>query len=207
MSLVLFHHPFSRAAGVLWMLEEVGVPYTLRFIDITRGEQKQPELLSLNPMGKLPTLTDGDTVVSESAAIALYLADRYAPGRLAPPIDDPRRGPYLRWSFFAPSVIEPGVMAKLGSWQYRESAAGWGSHGEMLAAMKSAITGDYILGDSFSMADVVFGGTVRYMLRVASLEPDPVFDAYVARLSARPALKRADERNAAIIAERGLMSR
>jgi glutathione S-transferase len=205
MSLVLFHHPFSRAAGVLWMLEEVGVPYTLRFVDITTGQQKQPELLSLNSMGKLPTLSDGDTVVSEAAAIALYLADRYAPGRLAPPIDDPRRGPYLRWSFFAPSVIEPGVMAKLGGWEYRESSAGWGTHAAMLLAMKSAITGEYILGDTFSMADVVFGGTVRYMLMVGLLEPDPVFKAYVERLSARPALKRADERNAAIVAERGLM--
>jgi glutathione S-transferase len=187
------------------MLEEVGVPYTLRFVDITTGQQKQPELLSLNSMGKLPTLSDGDTVVSEAAAIALYLADRYAPGRLAPPIDDPRRGPYLRWSFFAPSVIEPGVMAKLGGWEYRESSAGWGTHAAMLLAMKSAITGEYILGDTFSMADVVFGGTVRYMLMVGLLEPDPVFKAYVERLSARPALKRADERNAAIVAERGLM--
>lgn len=186
------------------MLEEVGVPYTLRFVDITRGEQKQPELLSLNPMGKLPTLIDGETVVTESAAIALYLADRYAPGRLAPPIDDPRRGPYLRWSFFAPSVIEPGVAAKLGGWDYRESAAGWGSQAAMLEAMRSAVRGGYVLGDAFSMADVVFGGTVRYLRMVGALEPDPVFDAYIERLSARPALQRADARNAQIVEQRGL---
>ena len=76
MSIVLYHHPFSRAAGVVWMLEEVGVPYELRFVDIMKGAQKAAELVALNPMGKLPILVDGDAVVTESAAIGLYLADR-----------------------------------------------------------------------------------------------------------------------------------
>jgi glutathione S-transferase len=147
---------------------------------------------------------DDTTVVTESAAIGLYLADRYAPGRLAPPIDDPRRGPYLRWSFFAPSVIEPGLLAKIGGWNYSESSAGWGAHGAVLEAMRSAVSDGYILGDTFSMADVVFGGTLRYLLTVGSLEPDPTLLAYVERLSARPALQRADALNAAIVKERGL---
>src|SRR5688572_12812227 len=106
MSLVLHYHPFSRASGTVWALEEVGLPYELRFVDILKGAQKSPEILALNPMGKLPILSDGDQVVTEAAAIALYLADRYAPDRLAPRIDDPARGTYLRWSFFSPSVIE-----------------------------------------------------------------------------------------------------
>jgi glutathione S-transferase len=203
-TITLYHHPFSRAAGALWMLEEVGQPYELRFIDILAGEQKQPELIALNPMGKLPTLRDGDTVVTESAAIGLYLADRYAPGKLAPALDDPRRATYLRWSFFSPSVIEPGLMAKLDGWSYRESSAGWGSYDSMILAMKSALRGDYVLGDRFSMADVVFGGTVRYMLMVKMLESDPVFIAYAERLSARPALQRAEARNAEIVQQRGL---
>lgn len=204
MTITLYHHPFSRAAGALWMLEEVGQPYELRFIDISAGEQKQPELIALNPMGKLPTLTDGDAVVTESAAIGLYLADRYAPGKLAPAFDDPRRAPYLRWSLFSPSVVEPALMAKLEGWTYRESAAGWGSYDSMILAMKSALRGDYVLGDKFSMADVIFGGTIRYMLMVKMLESDPVFTAYAERLSARPALQRADARNAEIVRERGL---
>jgi len=203
-SIVLYHHPYSRAAGALWMLEEVGVPYQLEFVDMLAGEQKQPQVLALNPMGKLPILRDGDTVVTEAAAIGVYLADRYASGRLAPPLDDPRRGPYLRWSFFSPSVIEPGLMAKLGGWEYRESSAGWGGYTSMIEAMKSALRGDYILGDTFSMADVIFGGTLRYLMGVGTLEAEPVFTAYVKRLSVRPALGRADARNAAIVRERGL---
>jgi glutathione S-transferase len=204
MSIVLYHHPFSRAAGTIWMLEEVGVPYELRFVDLMKGDQKNPDLLALNPMGKLPTLVDGDTVVTEGAAIGVYLADRYAPGKLAPTLDDPRRGPYLRWSFFAPSVIEPAVMSKLGGWEYRESSAGWGSYAAMLDAMKTAVADGFILGDTFSMADVVFGGTVRFMRMVGTLPPEPVIDAYIERLNARPALQRADAKNAAIVAERGL---
>ncbi|MEI9935593.1 MAG: glutathione S-transferase family protein [Pseudomonadota bacterium] len=205
MSLVLYHHPYSRAATVVWMLEEVGVDYELRFVDMLAGAQKAPELVLLNPMGKLPILTDGDQVVTEVAAIGLYLADRYALGRLAPKPDDPLRGTYLRWSLFAPSVIEPGAMAKLNNWDAKPSQAGWGTHEAMLEAIESAIRDrDYVLGDSFSMADAIFGGTVRYMLRFKMLEPRPALTAYVERLAARPALQRADARNAEIIKEHGL---
>jgi glutathione S-transferase len=205
MSIVLYHHPFSRAAGVIWMLEEVGVPYELRFVDLLKGQQKLPDILGLNPMGKLPILTDGAAVITESAAIGLYLADRYAPGRLAPHLDDPRRGTYLRWSFFAPGVIEPGLLAKAAGWAYKEGQAGWGNHEAMIAAMQSALSDrDYLLGNEFSMADVIFGGTVRFMLMFKMLDPLPAFVAYAERLAARPALKRADARNAAVIEEHGI---
>jgi glutathione S-transferase len=190
------------------MLEEVGVPYELRYVDIMAGAQKAPEIVRLNPMGKLPILTDGDVVVTELAAIGLYLADRHSYGQLAPRVDDPARGTYLRWSFFAPSVIEPGSMAKMAGWTFREGQAGWGSHDAMLSAMESAMApGPFILGDKFSMADVVFGGTVRYMLGFNMLEPRPAFTAYAERLAARPALQRAEARNAAVREEHGLNRR
>ena len=100
MSVVLFHHPFSRAANVVWMLEEVAVEHELRFVDILAGAQKQPEILALNAMGKLPILVDGGAVVTESAAIGLYLADRYSLGKLAPAFDDellPTARAWPRW--------------------------------------------------------------------------------------------------------------
>ena len=205
MSIVLYYHPFSRAANVIWMLEELETPYELRHIDIMKGEQKSPALLALNPMGKLPVLTDGDVVVTESAAIALYLADRHAYGKLAPRVDDPRRGPYLRWSFFAPSVIEPGAMAKQQGWQFKETQAGWGAHQPMIAAMESALAGgNFILGDQFSMADCIFGGTLRFMLMTKMLDATPTFTAYSNRLAARPALQRAEAKNNAMREELGL---
>jgi glutathione S-transferase len=203
--ITLYHHPFSRAAGSLWALEEIGEPYTLKFVDILKGEQKSPEIVALNPMGKLPILVDGDAIVTEAAAICLYLADRYPATALAPPLGDPRRATYLRWSLFAPSVIEPGALARKNKWDFRPGQAGWGEHASMIAAIESALDGRrFLLGDSFSMADVIFGGTLRYMLRFEMLEPRPPFTAYVDRLGERPALQRADARNAAVIAERGL---
>jgi len=203
--ITLYHHPFSRAAGTVWMLEEVGVPYELHHVDLSAGAQKAPEILALNPMGKLPILTDGDLVVTEGAAIGLYLADRYAAGELAPALDDPARGTYLRWALFAPSVVEPGAMARLYQWQFKSSQAGWGDYEAMLSAIESALgRGDYVLGDRFSMADVILGGTLRYMLRFGMVDKRPVFDTYVGRLAKRPALQRADEINAKIVAERGL---
>src|SRR5689334_1894141 len=134
MALKLYHHPHSRAAGVVWTLEEVGQPYELVWVDIMKGEQKAGDVIALNPMGKIPVLVDGGTVVTEAAAISLYLADRYASGRLAPALDDPRRGSYLRWSVFSPSVIEPGSMAKTASWDFKPGQAGWGEYEAMLRA-------------------------------------------------------------------------
>lgn len=207
MAITLYHHPFSRAATAVWMLEEVGVPYELAFVDIMKGAQKSAELLALNPMGKLPILVDGDAVVTESAAIGLYLADRYALGQLAPAPDDPARATYLRWSLFAPSVIEPGAMAKAARWEFKPAQAGWGEHEAMLRAMESALAGgEFLLGPQFSMADVIFGATLRFMLRFNMLEARPAFVAYSERLAARPALQRAEARNLAVAKEHGLQA-
>lgn len=207
MSIVLHHHPYSRAANVVWMLEELGVPYELRWVDIMKGEQKQPDVVGLNPMGKLPVLVDGDVVISESAAIGLYLADRYSYGTLAPKVDEADRATYYRWSFFAPSVIEPGSLAKLRGWTFKASEAGWGEHEAMVKAMEAAVDGrPYLLGERFSMADCIFGGTVRYMLTFKMLEPKPLLAAYADRLAARPAAQRADAKNQAVAKEHGLGS-
>jgi glutathione S-transferase len=205
MAVVLYHHPYSRAANVVWMLEEAGVEYELRWVDIMAGAHKAPEFLAINPMGKLPVLRDGDAVVSESAAIGLYLADRYASGRLAPALDDPARGTYLRWALFAPSVIEPAAAAKSSGGAFNDRAVGWGNYDTMMGAAESAVqAGPYLLGDRFTMADVIFGGTLRYMLMFKMIDPRPALGAYVERLDARPAYQRSAARNAAVMAERGL---
>jgi len=205
MSITLYHHPWSRASGTVWALEEVGVDYRLEFVDMPKGAHKSAELLALNPMGKLPILRDGELVVAESAAVNLYLADRYAMGRLAPAFDDPARGTYLRWALFSPSVVEPGSMAKAAGWEVKEGQAGWGNYDAMIATMESAIgERKFLLGDQFSMADVIFGGTLRFMLSFKMIEPRPVFAAYAERLGERPALQRANARNEAVRKEHGI---
>lgn len=205
MTITLYHHPFSRAATCVWMLEELGKDYELRYVDLMAGAQKSSDFLVLNPMGKLPVLVDGGAVVTETAAIGLYLADRYASGTLAPALDDPSRATYFRWALFAPSVIEPGAMARAAKWEFKPGQAGWGDFELMLRAMQSAVShGDFLLGSKFTMADVIFGGTLRYMLRFKMVEPIEAFTKYAARLEARPALQRAEARNAKVAEEHGL---
>jgi glutathione S-transferase len=212
------------------MLEELGLPYELRFVDFAGGAHKTPAFLAKNPMGKLPVLEDGESVISESAAIGLYLADRYslegkpalrfaaeAPsggaggepsppdqrslGTLAPALDDPRRGEYLRLSLFGASVIEPACLAHSMKWEYRPSNAGFGSFDDMMRSVHHAIgKGPWLFGDRFTMADVGFGATVRYMVRFKMMPGDDVINGYIARLNARPASIRADAKNAEVVA-------
>ncbi len=204
-NLVLYHHPYTRAAGVVWMLEELGLPYELKFVDISQSQQSTPEFRAKNPMGKLPTLIDGDVTVTESSAIGMYLADRYSYGNLAPKIDDPARAAYLRWIAFAPAVIEPGCYAHVSKWDYRPGQAGWGTYENMLASIEEAIgNGPWLLGEKFSMADMIFGGTVRFMLRFKMLEARDSFVAYASRLDARPGSIAAAQKNAAVVEAHGL---
>lgn len=206
MAVVLHHHPFTRARHVVWMLEEVGIEYTLSFVDLLTGEGHQDAHLERNRMGKLPVLEDDGALVSEVAAIGMYLADRYAPGRLAPLPDDPARGAYLRWCVFGPSVVEPGCMAKAAGWDFKPQSAGWGAYDDMVSTLEEAVAeGPWLLGDRFSMADVLLGGTVRWMLQFGMLKgTDDTLPAYAARLGARPAAQRSEQVNQRVIDEHGL---
>ena len=205
MTIKLFHHPWSRAATCVWMLEEIGEPYELEYVDIRAGAHKSADHLARNRMGKLPVLFDRDATICEVAAIGIYLADRYAHGRLAPALDDPRRGAYLRWAFYAPSVIEPASMARSSNWEYQPSSAGFGTYEDMVVTLDDGLTGkSYLLGDQFTMADIIVGATVRWMLQFGMMEATPTIGAYAERLGERPALQRANAINQGIVEERGL---
>jgi len=207
--LTLYHHPLSRAATVVWMLEEVGLEegtgYALAFVDLKKGDQRDDPYRAINPMGKLPTLVDGEARVTETAAIGLYLADRYSPGGLAPALDDPARGPYLRWILFGPSVIEPAAATQASGWDVNPGSVGWGSWETMLASTREAIgEGPWVLGERFTMADVCFGATLRFMVGFKMLPQEPLFLDYIERLNARPAAMKAAAINQRVIAEHGL---
>lgn len=205
MAILLHHHPWSRAATTVWMLEELGLPYDLNYVDLRAGAHRSDAHKERNRMMKLPVIEDGDAVVAESAAIGVYLADRYSAGDLAPAVDDPRRGAYLRWCFFGPSVIEPACMAKASGWEYSPSSAGFGTYEDMVATLEEGLTpGPWLLGEQFTMADVIVGATVRFLQQFKMMETGGELGAYADRLGARPALQRADAKNQAIIAERGL---
>ena len=192
--LVLYTNPMSRGRIARWMMEEVGRPYRTVLLDYGTT-MKAPDYLAVNPMGKVPALRHGDTVITEGAAICAYLADAFPQAKLAPPHGDRARGPYYRWLFFAAGPIESAVTNKSLGFEVpagREMAAGYGSLAAVMDAMETAITGrDYVCGDQFTAADVYFGSQVTWGMQFGSLEKRPAFEAYSARITARPAYARA----------------
>jgi glutathione S-transferase len=190
--LTLYHAVPSRAATARWMLEELGEPYALKLLDLKAGDQRKPEYLALNPMGKVPTLVDGDTVVTEVAAICCYLADAYPNAGLAPAIGDKRRGPYLKWLFYGPSCVEPAMTDKAMKREpVPRSTAGWGDYDTVVEVLRAAVAkGPWLLGDQFTAADVVIGSSIRFGTTFGMLPEIPEFVAYRERILARPALQR-----------------
>jgi len=193
---VFYYNPMSRARIVHWMLEEAGVPYRMELVSFDKGEHKKPGFLAVNPMGKLPALVHRGTVVTEAAAICAYLADAFPAAGLAPAVTSPERGTYYRWMFFGAGCIEPAMMDRMMSRPAspKPSANGYGCYEDTVSTLEKALTpGPYILGDKFSAADVYIGSQIGFGMMMKSLDPKPVFSAYVARFAERPAYKRANE--------------
>jgi glutathione S-transferase len=190
--LTLYHASPSRSSIVHWMLEELGEPYKLEVLNLRAGDQRQPAYLAINPMGKVPTLKDGDVVVSEVAAICCYLADAYPKARLAPPIGDKRRGDYLKWLFYGPSCLEPAMIDKaLNRPPAPRSTAGWADYDTVIEVLRSAVGArEYLLGEQFTAADIVIGSGLRWGMLFKMFPDLPEFVTYVDRLKARPAMQR-----------------
>ena len=191
--ITFYTNPMSRGRIVHWLLEELGVPYDMKLLDFEKREHKSPEYLKINPMGKVPAIVHRGTVVTECGAICLYLADAYSKAGLAPAVDDPQRGTYVRWLFFGAGCFEPAVVDKMFNRPVveRKGAIGYGSYEDTLNALETALKpGPWILGERFSAADVYVGAQVQWAMMVKGLEPRPVFLQYAERIAARPAMQK-----------------
>jgi glutathione S-transferase len=192
--LTLYHAAPSRSSIVRWMLEELGEPYDIHLLSLSKGEQMTPDYLAINPMGKVPALKHGDAIITEAAAICTYLADEFPHARLNIPVGDPRRGPYLKWLFFGPSCIEPAIIDRAAP-RKEEARRGMLGYGDfetvMNVAAEAVAKGPYLMGEQFTAADVVMGSTIRWGMMFNLIPKRPEFEAYVARLQQRPALQRA----------------
>jgi glutathione S-transferase len=194
MPITLYYNPQSRARGTHWLLEEIGVPYTLAPVSFEDGSMRTPEFLAINPMGKVPAIVDDGVAVSEGVAIAIYLADKYkSPNDLAPAIDDPLRGEFLRWTVFYAN-IEAAITQKFAGFEMGRVQAGWGSVELVIDVLRERIgkADPWLLGERFTAADVVTGGGVVYAMRFNAFPKLPEFTAYAERLTARPAFLRAN---------------
>ena len=193
-NLTLYHVAPSRSSVVLWMLEELGEPYDLNVMSFKTGETRSADYLRINPMGKVPALKHGDTVITEGAAICTYLADAFPQAKLNVPIGDPRRGPYLKWLFFGPSCLETAMIDRSfpRTAEPPRAALGYGDHESVINVLTEAVRGGpYLLGEQFTAADVVIGSGIRWGMFFKGVPERPEFVAYAQRLGERPAAKRA----------------
>jgi glutathione S-transferase len=189
----LYWAPRTRSFSALWLMEEAGQPYERVLTDLSKGEHKSPEYLAINPMGKVPALQDGKATLAEAAAICAYVAERYPQAKLAPPLGDPLRARYLYWLFFSPGCIEPAMVQLATKIEMNPTAAGWGDAKLVFDVLDAALSkGPWLLGDSFSAADIMVGSGLNFAVRLFKLAPSrPSFDRYIDRCAARPAFQRA----------------
>jgi len=198
----LFHSPRTRSSGALTLLEEIGAPYDLHVVNMKAGEQRRPDYLAVNPMGKVPAVRHGDALITEQVAIYLYLADLFPESGLAPAIGDPLRGPYLRWMVYYGSSFEPAVVDRA---QKREPAPAamspYGDFDTMLKTLTDQLgKGSYVLGERFTAADVLWGTALGWTTMFKLVPELPVIKAYIERVGSRPAVARAREKDAKLAA-------
>jgi len=202
--IVFYTNPMSRGRVVRWMLEEVGRPYRTELLGFATS-MKDPAYLAINPMGKVPAIVHGGTVVTEGAAICTYLADAFPEAGLAPAPGDPRRGPYYRWMFFAAGPLEAALTNRSLGFEVpaeRKRMMGYGSVEDAVNTLDYAVTqSEFIAGDRFTAADVYVGSHIGWAMMFGTLEKRPSFEAYWNRISSRPAAIRAREIDDALVAQ------
>ena len=196
--LTLYHAAPSRSSIVLWMLEELGQPYDIKLIKLSAGDNLKPDYLAINPMGKVPALRHGDTVITEAAAICTYLADEFPGAKLNIPVGTPRRGVYLKWLFFGPSCIEPAVIDRAAprKEEARRGMLGYGDFDTVMNVVAQAVAkGLWLMGEQFTAADVIVGANIRWGMMFKMIPPRQEFLDYAARIAARPAAQRAEAKD------------
>lgn len=186
-----YYHPMSRAVTTHWMLLELGAQHEQVLVDFPAGENHQPSFQAINPMEKIPTLVDGDVVITEAAAICAYLADKFPEAEMAPAVNSVERGRYYRYMFFPGTTLEPMfTVNQMQGVEYSAESAGWGDLERCLRTIEAMTPEqDWALGQKFTAADVVYGGTLDFACQFNWLSPTPKVAAYVQRIKSREAYR------------------
>lgn len=187
-----FYNPMSRGRIVHWMLEEVGATYDVELLKWDSNDQKSPSYLKINPMGKIPAIVHRDVVVTECAAICAYLADAFPNSELAPALDDPNRGSYYRWLFFAASCIEPAMLEKTHPSENKAtpSMLGYGSYEDVVKTIEQAIANGFLVGDKFSAADLFLSANLEWYILNKVIPQKAIFTDYIKSCQNRPGHQR-----------------
>lgn len=194
-NLIFYTNPMSRGRIARWMLEEVSADYETQYLDYATT-MKSAQYLTVNPMGKVPAIKHGQTVVTECAAICAYLADAFPAANLAPPLSE--RGQYYRWLFYFAGPVEAAVVNRSMSVEVpedKQAMVGYGTFDNVMDTIEYALSqgGDYIAGNQFTAADVYVGAHIGWGLQFGSIEKRPLFESYFNTLSERSAYIKANE--------------
>ena len=202
-TVTLFHAPHSRSTGALLLLEELGAPYRLHLLDLKAGEQRRPDYLAANPMGKVPAIRHGDSVVTEQGAVYLYLSELFAEAGLAPGAGDPLRGPFLRWLFFYGNCFEPALVDRaMRRDPAPPSTSPYGDFDTMMGTLTGQLRGGpWILGERFTAADVLWGMALAFATGFKLLPESAEVADYLARFNARPLVAKVRAMDAELAAE------
>lgn len=201
--ITLFYSPQTRATGARVLLEELDVPYELHVLNMKTGEQRQPVYLAINPLGKVPAVRVGETLITEQGAIYVYLADLFPEAGLAPALTDPDRGAYIRWLFIYGSCFEPAVVDR-----YLKREPGsmnetpYASYEALIDLLEETLkTGPYLLGERFTAADLLWGIALRWTTMFGLVEARPAFQAYMDRIGSRASIQKVSAEDAKMVAE------
>ena len=199
----LYYCPQTRAFTSLWMMEEAGQPYEIVRVDIRAPGHPTEAYKKINPMGKVGALEDNGVGFGETAAILLYVADKFPQTKLAPPPTDPRRGRFLQWLMFDATTIEPVMMERRTGTKPNSFQAGWGDYDRAMNALEAAMKpGPWLLGDQFTAADLYIASGLNFGMQFGMIDKRPAFVAFVERATARPAFKRAQDIEAKEVAKK-----
>jgi glutathione S-transferase len=197
--LKFYHAPWSRSSNMLWLMEELGVDYTLEHVDVSKEGGADESYRKVQPNKKVPAIEHDGVVITERAAISIYLCDAFPQAGLAPKAGDPMRGPYLTWLVYADAVFDPAVAVNVLGLKYDGRSVSFGTLEDMVANLDRRLSAStYIAGDRFTAADVQMAGNMAYVMSQGWLMKKPVFEDYVARATDRPAAKRAQEKDQAL---------
>ena len=196
--LIFYHSPWSRSVAVRWLLEELGVPYEVRLVDVQDPKKVPEEYRAIHPHKKVPAIEHGSLVVTERAAISIYLADTFPEAGLAPALGDRLRAPYLTMLVYCDSVFDPCVNAHYRGLRPAGSDYSFGSYDDLLRNLEGVLTRqEYAAGDRFTAADVQLASSLGFTMHVLQAVPRlPAFMAYLERVSGRPAHARAEQLDA-----------
>jgi glutathione S-transferase len=202
-SITLFHSPQTRSTGALALLEELHAPYTLHALNMKAGQHRQADYLAVNPMGKVPAVLHGQTLITEQVAIGIYLADLFPEAGITPATDDDLRGPYLRWYVFYAACFEPAMIDK--AMKREPGPVAMTPYGDLNSTVSTLISqlekGPWLLGDRFTAPDVLWGTALTWMTGFGLVDPVAPIKAYIDRWNARPSVKKVAAVDAKLLEE------